>query len=181
MEITPVYIISQIITVIYFALLSLSYLLKSREKILVTNFLGHIGQAASMFLLGGFTGASMSGIMVLRDLIFFIQENKRSKGKTVNKKSDLFILITTIILVIILTIFTYNGPLSLLSVFATLIATFALWQKDVKRYKLLGLLVSLLWLFYNIFVMSIMGIILELILLICSATGYIIDNKKANN
>ncbi len=178
MEITLVYIFSQIVTVAYFAVLSLSYLLKNRRKILIANFIAHIGQTTAMTMLNGYTGAAMSVIMMLRDLTFLMQEIMKSKGKEISKKLDLIILIITVILIIALTIFTYNGPLSLLSVVATLITTFALWQKDVKRYKLLGLVAGILWLAYNVFIMSIMGIILELILVICSIIGYIKDVKK---
>lgn len=178
MEITLIYIISQIITVIYFAILSLSYLLKDRTKILSANFVAHIGQTTAMAMLNGYTGAAMSIIMMLRDLTLLIQEWGKSKGKEINKKLDLIILIVTVILIVALTIFTYNGPLSLLSVVATLVTTFALWQKDVKMYKVLGLIAGILWLAYNIFIMSIMGIILELILVICSIIGYIKDIKR---
>lgn len=177
MEITYIYIISQIITILYFAILSLSYLLKDRKKILLANFVAHIGQTTAMAMLNGYTGAAMSIIMMLRDLTLLIQESKKSKGKDINKKLDLVILIITVLLMVILTIFTYNGPLSLLSVVATLVTTFALWQKDVKTYKILGLIAGILWLAYNIFIMSIMGIILELILVICSIVGYIKDRR----
>jgi hypothetical protein len=120
----------------------------------------------------------MSVIMMLRDLTLLIQEWQKSKGKEINKKLDLIILVVTVILIVALTIFTYNGPLSLLSVVATLVTTFALWQKDVKMYKVLGLIAGILWLAYNIFIMSIMGIILETILVICSIIGYIKDIKS---
>lgn len=178
MKITYIYIISQIITILYFAILSLSYLLKDRKKILLANFVAHIGQTTAMAMLNGYTGAAMSIIMMLRDLTLLIQESKKSKGKDINKKLDLTILIITVLLMLVLTIFTYNGPLSLLSVVATLVTTYALWQKDVKAYKILGLIAGILWLAYNMFIMSIMGIILELILVICSIIGYIKDIKK---
>ena len=135
-----------------------------------------------MAMLNGYTGAAMSIIMMLRDLTLLIQETKKSKSKDINKKLDLVILIITILLIVVLTIFTYNGPLSLLSVVATLVTTFALWQKDVKTYKILGLIAGILWLAYNIFIISIMGIILELVLVICSTVGYIKDrNLEAAN
>lgn len=172
MEITSIYIVSQIITILYFAILSLSYLLKDRNKILIANFVAHIGQTIAMAMLNGYTGAAMSIIMIFRDLTLIIQEAKKAKGKEINKKVDILILIITILLIVVLTIFTYNGPLSLLSVIATLVTTFALWQKDVKVYKLLGIIAGILWLAYNIFIFSIMGIILESILLICSIVGY---------
>ncbi len=178
MEITSIYGISQIITIIYYGILSLSYLLKNRKKILTANFVAHIGQATAMFLLNGYTGAAMAGIMMLRDITLLIQEIKKSKGTEINKKVDLTILIITIILIVALTTFTYNGPLSLLSVVATLITTFAVWQKNTKLYKLLGIIAGILWLAYNIFILSIMGIILETIIIICSVMGYIKERKK---
>lgn len=178
MEITLIYIISQIITIIYFAILSFSYLLKERKKILAANFIAHIGQTTAMAMLNGYTGAAMAFIMMLRDLTLLIQEKKKSNEKEINKKLDFFILIITVILIIVLTIFTYNGPLSLLSVLATLVTTFALWQKNVKIYKILGVIAGILWLAYNVVIMSIMGLILESILLICSTIGYIKDIKQ---
>lgn len=178
MEVTNIYIISQIITIAYYAILSFGYLLKDRKRILTANFVAHIGQTTAMAMLNGYTGAAMAVIMMLRDLIFLVQEMKKSKGKEINKKFDLSILIMTVILIIMLTAFTYNGPLSLLSVIATLIGTFALWQKNVRTYKILGVLVGAFWLSYNIVIMSIMGIILESILGICSIVGYIRDIKR---
>lgn len=178
MEITCLYIISQIITVIYYGILSLSYLLKNRRKILSANFIAHIGQATAMVMLKGYTGAAMAVIMMLRDITLLIQETKKSNGKKASKSIDLTILIITVILIVSLTIFTYNGPLSLLSVVATLITTFALWQNNVKLYKLLGIIAGVLWLAYNIFILSIMGIILETIIIVCSLIGYINDRKK---
>lgn len=175
MEITYTYIISQVITILYYAILSSSYLLKDRKKILIANFIAHIGQTTAMAMLNGYTGAAMAIIMILRDVTLLIQEMKKSKGKDINQKLDLVILIITVILILVLTIFTYNGLLSLLSVIATLITTFALWQKNVKIYKILGLIAGVLWLAYNIFILSIMGIVLESILVICSFVGYVKD------
>ena len=174
-----IYILSQIITVLYYGILSLSYLLKDRNKILTANFVAHIGQTSAMAMLNGYTGAAMSAIMMARDLILLIQDKQKAKGKTINERFDVAVLIITIALVIVLTIFTYNGLLSLLSVVATLITTFALWQKDVKRYKILGVVAGILWLAYNIFINSIMGIILEIILVISSIIGCIKEFKKS--
>lgn len=181
MSITLIYVISQIITVAYFSVLILSYLLQSRMKILICNFIAHIGQTTAMALLNGYTGAAMSLIMMIRDLVLLVQEKRKLKGKKISEKFDLIFLIVTVIAIILLTVFTYNGPLSLLSVMATLVTTFALWQKNVKMYKILGIVAGVLWLAYNVFVMSIMGIILESSLLIASTIGYIRDSRKEKN
>ncbi len=175
-----IYLVSQLITIIYYAVLCFTFMLKDRSKILVLNFIAHIGQTTAMYMLGGYTGASMAFIMMLRDLIFWIQEKRKYKSSEDNKKVDIIVLIITIILILTLTIFTYNGVLSLLSVVAAFITTISLWQKDVKKYKLLGIFSGILWLAYNIYIMSIMGIILESILEICSIIGYIKDVKREN-
>ena len=78
-------------------------------------------------------------------------------------------------------IFTYNGFLSLLSIFATMLYTYSVWQKKTIVYKICGIFVSILWILYNIYVMSLFGIILESILLIASATGYFIELKSKKN
>ncbi len=166
MEITYIYIISQIITVLYFTILSGSYLLKNRKKILLANFFAHVGQTMAMVLLKGYTGGAMAFIMGVRDLTLLIQEKKNIK------KIEIPILLVTVILIIILTFLTYNGLLSLLSTSATLITTFALSQKNVKIYKLMGIVAGLLWLVYNIYIVSIMGIILQTILVVCSIIGF---------
>ena len=130
-----------------------------------------------MAMLNGYTGAAMAFIMILRDLTFLIME-KKELNRLKKEKFDLVILLVTLVLIIGLTIITYNGPLSILSSMATLIATFGLWQKNTKNYKILGIVVGLLWLAYNVFIMSIMGIILESILVLCSIIGYIKENKN---
>lgn len=180
MEITFIYIISQIITVAYFGLLGLSYLLKNRTKILEANVGAHIGQITAMSLLGGYTGAAMAGVMLLRDVLLLTIELRKSKGKSVSAQLDRAILIGAIALILILTIFTYGGPLSLLSVAATLVLTFALWQKNTRVYKFLGIISGILWLLYNVFIFSIMGIILETVLMICSIVGYLKERPLAS-
>ena len=83
-----------------------------------------------------------------------------------------------IIIIVVLTIFTYNGWGSLLSVVATLVSTIAIWQKNTKYYKLLGIPVSMAWLGYYIFLKSIFAIVLESILLVSTITGYMLETKK---
>lgn len=172
MEITMVYVISQIITIVYYAVLSISYLLKDRVKILLANFFSHLGQTIAYVLQNGYTGAAMACIMMVRDLVFVFTERKID-----NKKINLIIFLISTLSIMVLTIFTYNGPLSLLSVIAALISTFALWQTNVKLYKILGMIGALFWLSYNIYIMSIMGIILETILTIFTIIGNIKDRK----
>lgn len=178
MKMEFIYIISQIITILYFLILSFSYLLKDRKKILFLNFIAHIGQTTAMALLNGYTGSCMALIMTIRDLVFLGEEQIKTKDKKTNSKFNFIVFIITIILIILLTIISYNGLTSLLSVIATFLSTIGLWQKNSKVYKIIGFIVGILWLLYNVSIMSIMGIILETILILATVSGFIREKRK---
>lgn len=171
------YILSQVFTIITYALLAISYYAKDRRKVLIISFLSLIANAIAYIFLSAWTGLAMCAVALIRNIIFLIDENKNGKRET-NNKTDIIILIILYIISIISAIFTYDGFFSLLSVFATMLYTFSVWQKKTNIYKLLGIPIGILWILYNIYIQSIFGIILETILLICSTTGYILEIKK---
>ena len=173
------YILSQILIIIVYAFICTTYFFKNRKKILVANIIAHVLQAISFLLTGGLTGAAMDFIYVSRDTFFVIDEkNRKSK---VLKKRDYIILSIVIIMIIVFTVFTYDGWGSLLSVVATIISTIAIWQKKTKYYKLLGIPVSIAWLGYYIYLSSLFGIILESILLISTIFGFILEKNDSQN
>lgn len=177
MEWTKAYIISQIFTIIMYALLGISYYAKDRKTILVLNFLSLIANAVAYVLLEAYTGLAMCIVAFFRNIVFLVDEKKNGVKSEIGKK-DIVWLIIFYILIVISTVFTYEGLLSLLSVIATMIYTYSVWQKKTNVYKFLGIPVGILWILYNIYVKSIFGVILETLLLICSITGYILDKRK---
>ena len=170
------YTISQVLIVFVYILICTTYFLRNRRKILITNIIAHIFQAGSFLLLNGLTGVAMNIVYIIRDSFFAIDDKNR-KNNNLNKR-DYIILSIFISIIIILAIFTYSDWSSLLSVVATIISTIAIWQKNTKYYKLLGIPVSMAWLGYYIFLQSIFAIVLESILLVSTITGYIFENKK---
>ena len=80
-------------------------------------------------------------------------------------KKDIIILAVLYAISIISAIYTYEGFLSLMSVFATMLYTYSVWQKKISIYKILGIPVGIIWIIYNIYIASIFGIILEIALL----------------
>lgn len=171
------YILSQVFTIINYALLGVTYYAKDRKKILVIGFLSIVANAIAYILLNAWTGVAMCVVALIRNIIFWMDEKKNGKRETINKK-DIIILVILYSTIVVSTIFTYDGFLSLLSVFATSTYTFSVWQKKTNVYKLLGIPVGILWILYNIYVKSIFGIILESILLVCSISGYLLERKK---
>lgn len=173
------YILSQVFIIINYILLALTYYAKDRKKVLILSFSSIIATGMSYIFLNAWSGLAMCVIALIRNIIFLLDEKKNGKRDTIDKK-DIFILIILYSISIISAILTYNGFLSLLSVFGTMLYTYSVWQKKTIIYKLLGIPVGILWILYNLYIMSIFGIILETILLICSITGYVLEirNKK---
>lgn len=177
MELTSNYILSQVFTIIMYGLLAITYYAKDRKKVLIINFLSLVANAIAYILLNAWTGLAMCIVALIRNIIFLVDEKKNGKRETINK-NDVVILIILYVISIISAIFTYDGFLSLLSVFATALYTFSVWQKKTSIYKLLGIPIGVLWVSYNIYIMSIFGVILETILLVCSTTGYLLEIRK---
>lgn len=163
------YYISQFFVIISYVFLILTYFSKKNKTIIIYNFFAVIAIGISYFFLNAYTGIAMVFIAIIRNIIFMYY----NKGK----KSNIYTLLFISILIIISTIFTYSGPLSLLSVLATALYTYSVWQKDTKLYKILGVPISLLWISYNVYIYSIFGIILESILLMSAVGGFIKEKK----
>lgn len=171
------YIISQVFVIITYIFLGITYYAKDRNKILIFNFLSLITNGIAYIFLGAWTGIAMIIVAIIRNIVFIVDEKKNGKSEKIYKK-DIVILFILYFISIAFAIFTYDGFLSLLSVFATMLYTLSVWQKRTKIYKLLGIPIEILWISYNIYIMSIFGIVLESILAICSFSGYILENKK---
>lgn len=178
MELTLSYVLSQIFIIINYALLGLSYYCKNRKTVLTISFMAVIANGLSYVFLNAYSGLAMCILALIRNIIFLIDEKKNGKSDKITKK-DIIILIILYTIAIISAIFTYEGILSLLSVVGTMLYTYSVWQKKTIVYKFMGIPVGISWIIYNIYIMSIFGIILETVLLFCSISGYILELRKS--
>lgn len=176
MELTSIYIASQAFIIISYIFLASTYFLKSRKMILVIGFLMLLFTGLSYLCLKAWSGLAMVGIATIRNIIFLVDGNKE-KSDEITKK-DIIILIVLYIIAGIFTVITYEGFLSLFSVFATCLYTYSVWQKKTIIYKVLGVPIGILWIIYNVYIMSIFGIVLESILLICTLIGFVLEWKN---
>ncbi len=173
MELTLTYVLSQIVIVISYMFFVRTYYTTSRRKILLYSMLANLFMGASYMLLMAWSGLVMALLAVLRSVIFakYIDDK-------ISTKKDILILFIFYIMVGILEAITYDGFLSLLPMLAILMYTFAVWQKNSTVYKILGVLVSIVWIIYNIYVNSIFGIILETIMVISAIIGILKDKRN---
>ena len=179
MELTSEYILSQVFIVINYLFLVLSYQSKSRRSVLIYSIISIIATGLSYVFLNAWTGLAMCFMALIRNIIFIIDEKKNGKREKIEKK-DIIILVILYLIAIVSTIFTYDGFLSLLSVFATMLYTYSVTQKKTSVYKVLGLPIGILWILYNIYIKSIFGIILEIILTLSAIYGYFREKRSKN-
>ena len=173
------YIFSQIFIIISYILLVFSYQAKNRKNILFFCFASLIATGLSYVLLSAYSGLAMVFVAIIRNIIFIIDEKKNGK-KDKNSTKDYIILAFLYLISIAFAILTYNGILSMLSVVATMLYTFSVWQKNTKVYKLLGIPTEAILIIYNIYISSIFGIILESILTITIVIGCLRENNDKN-
>lgn len=127
-------------------------------------------------LLGAWSGLAASAVDLLRNA-YLMWDEKKHGVRNKNTPRDVVFLIVVFVALGLVAIPTYEGPLSLLSIFATAVYTFSIWQKNTKVYKGCGIPVSVLWISYNTYIGSIFGIILESVLLVVSAIGFVLELK----
>jgi len=166
-----IYILSQVFIVINYAFLVITYQLRDRKTILLFNVGAQFFTALSYFLLNAYSAVAMAIIALIRDLLFMYTSTNE------NKKLELFLFIIIIISMIVFGVITFTNCWSILPVAATVLYTISVYQKNIKIFKLSGIIVSQCWIIYNISVLSLFGIILESILLLSSIIGFIRDRK----
>lgn len=180
MEITPIYILSQIFIILNYVFLVITYQLKKKEKILLFNIAAQTSAGLSYICLGAYTGLAMTIVSIIRNIVFIVNEKKNGVSEKTTP-NEILMLLVIFALIATLSVITFNGFLSLMSVFATMLYTFSVWQKNTKIYKILGIPVSILWISYNIYIGSIFGIILEIILMISAIIGFVKEVKTKCN
>lgn len=171
------YILSQIFILINYVFIIMTYQSKSRKNILIFNFGALIASGLSYIVLSAYSGLAMTVVAIIRNIIFIIDEKKNGKREK-NETKDYIILAILYIISIISGILTYKGILSMMSVIATMLYTYSVWQKNTKIYKILGMPIGIIWIIYNIYIFSVFGIISETVLAVSAIIGYMKERKK---
>lgn len=162
------YWISQAFVVISYTLLIFTYLTKNRKKIIIFNFFALAATAVTYILLSAYTGLLMIIIAVIRNILLL---------KYDKEKDQLRNLIIVYILTLLSAIFTYTGISTILVVFSCLLYSYSIWQKDTRKYKILAIPISVMWIAYNFCIGSIFTIVFESLLLISAIIGLIRTKK----
>jgi len=131
--------------------------------------------------LGAFIGMGVIGVEIIRDIVSYLKYKFRKPEERYKiKKSDWIMLFFYISALILITIFTYEGYLSLFAFFAVLFFTIGIWQKNRLIYLICAIFSEASWIVYNIYIESVFGLAWEIVLFIAAIGGLILFlvNKK---
>ena len=141
-----------IVTIIYYVVSILSIFLyvmsvqfKKKENILLTQIGASTCYLIVYVIKGAWSGVSIEILEELKNLVFIKIEKK-------NKKIPLFILIIFLSLLVGVSIYFYDGVLSLLPLFINILLFTSTYFKNPKYIRYTMLICGLLWGIYNIYV-----------------------------
>lgn len=145
-------IVAQLFGVIGAIITISSFQFKDNKLYFSAQAAGGLCFAINFYLLGAYTGAVLNLINVARGF-GYIAEKKQKPYKT---------LVGVCILYVAATIFTFDGPLSVIACAAQLIGSFGMFLRNPAKMRIIQLAaVSPMWLIYNVFTFSIGAIVCE--------------------
>lgn len=170
-------IFAEAFVLLAYSLLGLTYLIKSRNKIFLLSTGSQASFTISYIIISAWSGFAMGLIGIARNFTLFMLNKKETKSKFWNN----FTLGATFVAMIICSIFTFNGFLSLMSVIATGFYSIAIWNENGKFYKIFGIMASVCWIIYNIFIKLYLSVFFECVMVVCGIVGLIkarVEDKK---
>lgn len=178
------YIFSQFFAILAYVFLGMTYLTKKKNLVLFLNALSTTCFTISYIFLFAWSGVKMSMISLLRNLIFYLVARfaPNSKNWKISSLAIVYALIASdMFLCFSLNkgIFAFGSVFDIVPYLATAIYTFAIWNEKGKMYKYFGILSSIAWIVYNIFIRSLFGVILETVMVICAIVG-LVKHKRSD-
>ena len=156
---------AQLLGFFYALFLMIGNFKKTSGQILIFQMISFFFKAVHYLLLGGLSGFYSSVISMMRNLIFF------------KVKKNLYLMVIFLILYFVMGIFTYKDIGSIIPSLASIFYTIVINTSDPGLLRK-GMVVNcLLWFFYNIYIVSIAGIFIQIIM-ICSTIMAILKLDK---
>ena len=166
------YLLSQILVCVADLFYVFSMLNKNKKGLVFYLIISDILFAGHYLCLGGFTGAATILVDVVYLAIMFVLEKK---GKT---KYNIYVTICAMLIVIILSILTWNTALSLMPMFSMLIYLTTMIFSNVAIVKVGALVRNTLNVIYMFILASYFGAGLEICLMISAIVGIFINLRK---
>ena len=136
-----------------------SYQIKSNKALFMCQMIGCIIFCVQFFILGAYTGAIGLIINIVRNLLLV----KRKDWKWVDRKSTMLVILA---LLTAMTIYTWDGAISLLPFIAVSVTTIGYWSNNAQKIRLSQFIGSPCTLLYDVLIRSWGGVMTESITLV---------------
>lgn len=145
-------IIAQVVGILAITFFTLSPQQKSKRKILVFQLISSVLYALQYFILSAFSAGIINIIGAVKEFCFYLYAKKE-------KDIPVKILLIYIIVVIISGILTYTDIFSVMPILLTILSTYGIWQKNLKKYRILVVVATIFWIIYNLVVGAYVNVI----------------------
>ena len=148
------------------------FLAKTRKGILIAKLICDGGYCLQQLMIGATTGAMINAIAVLRDIVFYLRNDKKWAAHR-------FWLYFFVVVMGLSPVLTWMGPVSILPAAGSVIAVFGFYCQKPLHTRLLGLLAMIPWLLYAMIITN-YGLMLTCTIQIVSAVlGLLRDLRTA--
>ena len=163
-------IIGQVLGIAATIITGISYQMNSKRSLLLVQTIATLCTCLAYLFLGAASGFALNIVCIVRNVVFYFQKNT---GKTPLLTASLLALC-----MVVIGVFSWQGPVSLLIIVALAANTVFLSFGDPQllRKSILG--TSTMVLLYNVFVFSLGGIANEALAIISSIVGIIRFRKE---
>jgi len=168
------FLIPQVFAFIDFILYTLSLQFKKKTKVLKFQIVANTFYALEYLMLNAYAGVNNSLFGITRSLIFYICHKKR-------KKCPSYVAAIFLTLVVIFGFITFIDIFSTLPVIISIIFFMALYTEDMKLYRKVAVIASVLWIIYNFAVgayVSVLDYTIELISALVAIYRFDINKKN---
>ena len=161
-----------ILTVINYVFYCLSRFAKQKKTMLTMDIFAKICTVASLLCFDSVTGAIVMGIAIP---LLIISRYKETHELSKPALWSIFIIFNLIY--IVSTIFTYNGISSVLVTITALLTLISIWWLKPQNMRLMGLIVCIIYLAYQISIKNWAGL-LEILVIVANVASWIIYKNK---
>lgn len=161
--------LAQLFGIVALIILIISFQKNNKKSLLKYQIFSSLFFAIQYLCLNAITGCLMNLMTMIRNIVY-----KKFK------RTPLFLVLLIIISMITLSVFSYNGIISLLPTLAVILYSIALWQKNLTITRITEVISCSLFIVYNINVLAITGLISTIIELFFAIVAiYRFDIKKS--
>ncbi len=146
------------------------YQQKSRSRLLIWKATADVLWIVHYLLLGGYTGAAVTGVALLREAVFFRSDRHSKEGKII---LGCFLCIS-----VISSVLTWGSIFSVFAMFGSLISIVSFWIGEPKVSRILAFPISACMLTYGVSNGSAAVLINEVLVITSSAIALLRNRQR---